>query len=150
MNKRDLVSGAFWMIFGAVFAIGGFQIGLSWQGLPGPGILPFIMGLICVGLSLVVMLNAFKQSQVSFKDFFPHNGAVRKLGLIMLMAWGYCFLLKRLGFVLLTFIFLFFVLRLVGREKWITAFVFSLLVAGFSYFLFSLLQVELPEGILGI
>jgi len=150
MNKRDVISGIFWMGFGAVFAIGGLQQGLVRQGIPGPGSLPFIVGLICVGLSLVVFIQAFRQRPLSFKNFFAHESSLPKLILALVSISGYGFLLKPLGFVLTTFIFLLFSLRLIGREKWVTAFVFSLLVAVLSYVLFTSLQVELPKGILGI
>jgi putative tricarboxylic transport membrane protein len=150
MNKRDLVSGVFWTGFGAVFAIGGLNQGLVQQGIPGPGSLPFIVGLICAGLSLVVFIQAFRQSPLSFKHFFPHETSLPNLLLALVSILGYGLLLKPLGFVLTTFIFLLFSLRLIGREKWVTTFVFSLLVAVLSYILFASLQVELPKGILEI
>jgi hypothetical protein len=150
MNKRDLITGAFWMGFGAVFAIGGMQQGLFRQGIPGPGNLPFIVGIICFGLSLVVFIQAFRQRPLSFRNFFPHESSLRKLILALVSILGYGFLLKPLGFVPTTFIFLLFSFRLIGREKWVTAFVFSLLVAVLSYILFTSLQVELPKGIFRI
>jgi putative tricarboxylic transport membrane protein len=150
MNKRDLVSSAFWMAFGAVFAIGGLQQGLFRQGIPGPGNLPFIVGLICFGLSLIVFIQAFRQRPLSFNKFFPYESSIPKLMLTLVGIFGYAFLLKRLGFVLTTFIFLLFSLFFIGREKLYTAFVFSALVAGLSYILFTSLQVELPKGIFRI
>jgi putative tricarboxylic transport membrane protein len=150
MNKRDLISGVFWMIFGAVFAIGGLKQGLVKHGIPGPGSFPFIVGLICVGLSLVVFIVAFRQRPLSFENFFPHESSLLKLILALASILGYGFLLKPLGFVLTTFIFMLFSLHLIGQEKWLTTLVFSLLVAVLSFILFTALQVELPKGILGI
>jgi len=150
MNKRDLVSSVFWMGFGAVFAIGGLQQGLFRQGIPGPGNLPFIVGLICFGLSLVVFIQAFRQGPLSFNNFFPHESSIQKLMLALVSIFGYGFLLRRLGFVLTTFIFLLFSLCFIGREKLVTAFVFSAVVAILSYLLFISLQVELPKGIFRI
>jgi putative tricarboxylic transport membrane protein len=150
MNKRDLISSVFWMIFGALFAIGGFRQGLIENGIPGPGSFPFIVGLICVCLSLLVFIEAFRQRPLSFKKIFPHESSLPKLILALVTLLGYGFLLKPLGFVLTTFLFLFFSLRFIGREKWLTTLVFSLLVAVLSSILFASLQVELPKGILGI
>jgi putative tricarboxylic transport membrane protein len=150
MNKRDLISSVFWMIFGAMFTIGGLKYGLVQQGIPGPGSFPFIVGLICIGLSLVVFIVAFMQKPLSFKNFFPQESSLPKLILALMSILGYGFLLKSMGFVLTTFIFLLFSLRLIGRENWVTTLIFSLLVAVISRILFTSLQVELPKGILGI
>ncbi len=150
MKNRDLISGLFWIGFGAVFAIGGLQQGLVRQGIPGPGSLPFIVGLISIGLSLVVVVQALTKESIPLKKFFPEKSSLRKLILALVSIVGYGLLLKSLGFMLTTFLFLVCVLALVGREKWVTALSFSLLTAVLSYLLFTALQVELPRGILGI
>lgn len=150
MKNRDLISGIFWMGFGAFFAIGGLQQGLVRQGIPGPGSLPLIVGLISIGLSLVVVVQALGKESASSKKFFPEKSSLRKLILALVSIVGYGFLLKSLGFMVTTFLFLLFVLALIGREKWVTALSFSLLTAVLSYLLFTALQVELPRGIWGM
>ena len=150
MKNRDLISGIFWMGFGAVFAIGGLQQGLVRQGIPGPGSLPFIVGLISIGLSLVVVVQALTKESGPSKKFFPDQSSLRKLILALVSIVGYGLLLKSLGFMVTTFLFLLFVLALVGRERWVTALSFSLLTAVLSYLLFKALQVDLPRGIWGI
>jgi len=149
MNKRDVISGIFWMGFGAVFAIGGLQQGLVRQGIPGPGSLPFIVGLISIGLAAIVFVQALTKETAPTKKFFPEKSSLRKLILALVGIVGYGLLLKSLGFMGTTFLFLLFVLGLIGREKWVIAFSFSLLTAVVSYLLFTALQVELPRGILG-
>jgi len=138
------------MGFGAIFAIGGLRQGLVRQGIPGPGSLPFIVGLICIGLSLVVFVQALIKESAPPPKFFPQQNNLRQLVLALLGIIGYGLLLKPLGFVVTTFLFLLFVLALIGREKWVIALTFSLLTAVISYIIFSALQVELPKGILGV
>lgn len=138
------------MGFGTVFAIGGLRQGLVRQGIPGPGSLPFIVGLICIGLSLVVFVQTLIKESALPPKFFPQQNNLRKLVLALLGIIGYGLLLKSLGFVVTTFLFLLFVLALIGREKWVIALTFSLLTAVISYIIFSALQVELPKGILGV
>ncbi len=150
MKNRDLISGLFWMGFGAVFAVGGVQQGLVRQGIPGPGSLPLIVGLISIGLSLVVIVQALRRESTPSAKFFPEKSSLRKLILALAGIIGYGLLLKSLGFVGTTFLFLVFVLALIGREKWVTALSFSLLTAVLSYLLFTALQVDLPRGIWGI
>lgn len=150
MNRRDLISSIFWMGFGAVFAVGGVQQGLVRQGIPGPGSLPFIVGLICTGLSLIVFIQALNRESAPSKEVFLEKSSFRKLALALVSIIGYGLLLKSLGFMATAFLFLVFVLTGVGRERWIIALSFSLLAAVASYLLFTALQVELPKGILGI
>ncbi len=150
MKKRDMISGIFWMAFGAFFTIGGYQAGLVRQGIPGPGSLPFIVGIITMGLSAVVFSQAMKTAPSATSKFLPQEDSLLKLLITLVAIVGYGLLLKSLGFVVTTFLFLLFVLALVGREKWAMALSFSLLTAVGSYLLFSALQVDLPKGILGI
>ena len=146
MNRRDLISGIFWLGFGAVFTIGGLQQGLVRQGIPGPGSLPFVVGLILIGLSSVIFVQALSSAPSSQTKFFPRADSPSRLALALLALFIYGFFLKPAGFVLTTFVFLVFVLRWIGREKWISVLSFSILTAVFSYLLFTALQVELPRG----
>ena len=146
MNRRDLISGIFWMGFGAVFTIGGLQQGLVRQGIPGPGSLPFVVGLILMGLALIIFVQALSSPSPSKTKFFPREDSPRKLLLALGGLFIYGFFLKPAGFVPTTFVFLVFVLRWIGREKWVSVLSFSLLTAVLSYLLFTALQVELPRG----
>jgi putative tricarboxylic transport membrane protein len=146
MKTRDLISGIFWLGFGAVFTIGGLQQGLVRQGIPGPGSLPFLVGLILMGLSIVIFVQAVLSSTSAKAKFFPREDSFARLVLALLALFIYGFFLKPAGFVLTTFVFLVFVLRWIGREGWISTLSFSLSTAVLSYLLFTALQVELPRG----
>ncbi len=150
MKKRDMISGIFWLGFGAFFTIGGYRAGLVRQGIPGPGSLPFIVGIITMALSAVVFWQAMKADPAVSQKFLPHEDSLRKLLITVAGIVAYGLFLKSLGFVVTTFFFLLFILALIGREKWAMALSFSLLTAVGSYLLFSALQVDLPKGILGI
>jgi hypothetical protein len=150
MKHRDLISALFWMIFGGAFAIGGLMQGLVRQGIPGPGSMPFIVGLITVGLAGILLVQALWTKAGPREKFFPQPESLRKLSLALLGIFAYGLLLKTLGFTLTTFVFLVFVLRFIGYEKWSTVWLFSLGTALLSYLLFTSLQVELPKGFVGI
>jgi putative tricarboxylic transport membrane protein len=146
MKTRDLISGIFWLGFGAVFTIGGLQQGLVRQGIPGPGSLPFVVGLILIGLSSVILVQTLLAPSSLKMKFFPRDDSFARLMLTLLAIFIYGFFLKPAGFLLTTFVFLVFVLRWVGREGWISTLSFSLSTAVLSYLLFTALQVELPRG----
>ncbi len=139
----------FWAAFGAVFAVGGLQLGLVRQGIPGPGSLPFIVGLVLIGLAVILLIQARAPKAIVSERIFSERQAQKKFGLALAGLIGYGLLLKTVGFTLVTFLFLFFILRFIGRETWIMSLVFSLATALASYALFSALQVNLPAGRLG-
>ncbi len=149
MKNRDLVSGLFWAGFGLIFVIGGFKHGLTRQGIPGPGALPFIVGLVLVSLSLAVLAPALlRRLERSDPPAFP-KGSFKKAGLALLGLFAYAFLLKPLGFLLTTLFFLIFALTFIEPQKWKTVLTFSLLTAVGAYLVFAGLQVELPRGLWG-
>ncbi len=64
---------------------------------------------------------------------------------------AFALLLKPLGFLSTTFLFIGFFLKVVERKGWVTAALTALAVALASYGLFEIcLQSQLPTGILGI
>ena len=56
-RDRDVTSSVFWALVGILFCIGGLHYGLRRSGIPGPGFLPFVTGLILVALSLILLLS---------------------------------------------------------------------------------------------
>ncbi|HEX9910263.1 MAG TPA: hypothetical protein VGA86_05225, partial [Desulfatiglandales bacterium] len=56
-RDRDLTSSAFWALVGILFCIGGIHYGIRRSGIPGPGFLPFVTGLILVALSLILLIS---------------------------------------------------------------------------------------------
>jgi hypothetical protein len=65
-----------------------------------------------------------------------------------LVAYGIC--LPYGGFILTTFVFMLFMLRIMEPQRWSRVFLISLSTAVLAYFLFAALDVQLPQGILGI
>lgn len=156
MKKRDRASTLFWMGFGVLFVIGAWQQGLIREGVPGPGFLPFICGIALIVLCLMVLVPALaggKNENARVREeeiFLPEKGSGRRIAysLAALMAYGIG--LQYLGFLLTTFFFMLFTLRLMGPQKWTWVFPLSLSSALLAYMLFDALDVPLPQGILGI
>jgi putative tricarboxylic transport membrane protein len=156
MKKRDRASSLFWMGFGVMFLIGAWRQGLMRQGVPGPGFLPFLCGIALILLSLAVLISALvteKNENGQGREpekFFPEQGSRRRMvcTLAALVAYGLC--LPYLGFLLTTFVFMLFTLRLMERQKWIRVILLSLSIAVLAHLLFAALDVQMPPGILGI
>lgn len=144
------------MIFGGLFVIGAWQQGLVKGGVPGPGFLPFLCGIVLIVLSLMVLIPALgrgkheKDEEGEPEKFFPERGSWIRLFFAVTALVLYTIFLPWLGFLLSTFFFMLFTLRLMKSQKWYWVFLLSLSTAVLAYLLFSALEVQLPQGILGI
>jgi hypothetical protein len=156
MKKRDRVSSLFWLGFGLLFAIGGWQQGLIKRGVPGAGFLPFICGVIMIGLVLIVLIPTLgpeeneKKESAGQDKFFPEKGSGVRLAYTLTALVAYAICLPYGGFLLITFVFMLFMLRLMEPQKWTRAVLLSLSTAILAYLLFAALEVQLPQGMLGI
>lgn len=153
MNKRDIISSLFWVVFGLIFLIGGIQHGLmDVDGVPGRGAMPFLAGLACIGLALLVLILAvirLKKEGTAKISFFPEADSWKRLLLAIVFLAFYGFFLKLLGFPLVTFLFLAGVLRYIEPQTLRTTFLFSFFTTVITYTIFKLLKFNLPTGILG-
>jgi hypothetical protein len=149
-KKRDLVSSMIWMALGALFTVGALQQGLMRKGVPGPGFLPFLSGLALIFISLFVLIPALRQREKeTTSQFFPEPDSMKKLSLALVALFAFCFALLQIGYILTTFVFILFMTRIMEPRGWLTSVWVALLTSALSYFLFSLLEVQLPKGLLG-
>jgi putative tricarboxylic transport membrane protein len=156
MKNRDLHSALFWTAFGALFLVGALQQGLMRKGVPGPGFLPFISGILLICLSLMVLVPALRRKNLGEegtegKKFFPERDSLRKISLALIALFTFGLSLGFVGYLITTFLFMLFIMRLIKPIPWRTIFITALATVIFSYLLFVvLLEVPLPEGILGL
>jgi len=152
MKNRDLVSSMIWMALGGLFVAGALQQGLMRRGVPGPGFLPFLSGLGLIIVSLFVFVPALTgRKNPDGKKFFPERDSLKKLllALVVLLAFGIA--MEYAGFLLTTFLFMFFAARLMEPRRWRTTTLLAFLTATLSHLIFVvLLEVQLPKGLLGI
>jgi putative tricarboxylic transport membrane protein len=150
MRKRDIISSIVWLIFGGLFIIGSLSQGLIYRGTLGPGSLPFITGIVLVGISLFVLVPAIANIEIDSKQTAALTRKDLKLvGAAIAALVFYTAAMEYAGFALTTFIFMLFVTRLMDAREWRTSFLIAILTAVISYLVFVvLLDVQLPEGII--
>jgi len=150
MKNRDLLSSVIWMALGAIFVSGALQQGLMMRDIPGPGFLPFLSGLALMFVSLFVLIPALrKREKGSRSDFFPERDSLKKLLFAVAALFAFGVALVQVGYLLTTFLFILFMMRLMQPRGWRTATLVALMTSGFSYILFVvLLGVQLPRGFL--
>ena len=138
----------FWVALGILLCYGAIRLGVGSASEPGSGFIFFWSGLILVVLSLI----AFAESLRNGEQANPGIGALnwRKIVLVLLALLLYAFFLERLGFVLMTFLLLSFLLALIEGAHWGRSLGVAGAAAGGSYAIFELwLKIRLPHGIFG-
>ena len=151
-RDRDVTSSLFWILVGILFCIGGVHYGIRRSGIPGPGFLPFVTGLILAALSLILLISRLWKSPSDSHakgEPMPRGKALLRILKVLGALCLYVLLLEPLGFVLTTFLFMVLVLRLEPRS-WLFILLGAIGATLFFFVLFKvLLRVPLPSGLLG-
>ena len=121
----------------------------SWR-YPGPGFFPFGTGIFLGLLSITVFWRArSSKPQETEESWYPKERWM-VLILVLIALFSYAILLEILGFLMSTFLLLFFLFRVVEPQRWVVAAGGSLLASFSSYVLFEfLLHIRLPRGFWG-
>ena len=144
--SRDLTGALFWLAFAIFFSIQGFtHLKLGTLHQPGPGFFPFWAGVVLGLLSLISLFNSVKKSDALSLSGLKSSKLLLVTGALL----AYLLLLETLGFLTVTFLFLFLLFHLEYRGSVFSA-VLALIGAGSSYALFQLwLKTQLPTGPFG-
>ena len=144
--SRDLRSSLFWLAIAIFFCLVSFtKLNLGTLHQPGPGFFPLWGGVMLGLLSLVLLLNSVRKSETLSLSGLRSPKLLLVTGALL----AYLLLLEPLGFMTVTFLFLFLLLRM-EYSGWLFSSVSALLGAFSSYALFQLwLKTQLPIGPLG-
>ncbi len=156
MRKRDLYIVIFWITFGMFISIWAYtKLGIGKLNTPGPGLMPFILGLLFSILAVFAMIRILRQKEQQNKpageeEPDQQETVYKKVILVVIALFAYAILLEPLGFILTTFLTMTLLFRSAGIKRWIIAAVYSGVVVLITYFLFTYLGVRFPPGILRI
>jgi putative tricarboxylic transport membrane protein len=148
-KKYDISIRVFWVGLGCFVVIYSYTLGLGKLVNPGPGLLPFLLGLIFIILSSA-RLFMITCSVESAKE--PEEGHTKteywRLAMIVVGLLIWAMILESLGFLIATFILMTLLYRAAGFEKWWVASLWGLVTVLATYFIFTYLGVRFPPGIL--
>ena len=116
---------------------------------PGPGFVPFFLGLTLAILSIIAFI--FPDAQKKMAAFW--NDWQKGWGIISIFAGlvVYLLLVRILGFYIDTFLLMAFLLKTFGEKGIKRPLLVSLLTVGVTYLFFQkLLFIPFPQGLLGI
>jgi len=145
------ISSIFFLIVGLFFSFYARSVEIGTWNEPGPGFLPFWVGLTLAGMSLVLLLKTYWGKIAAIgQSFFPQSGSWKRVLMTFLALMAYNLLLTHLGFTLTTFLFIGFLLRFIFPQTWIRTLIVAFLSAFVARLLFiNFLETQLPKGFLG-
>ncbi len=151
MRGYNRVAAVFFVFVGVFFALyaRGVEIG-TWTE-PGPGFLPFWAGLTLLVMGLVLFFKSYAQAAGSpAPSFFPQSDSWKRVSATFLSLIAYNLLLTTLGFTVMTFLLLAFLIRFIFPQTWTRTLVVAVLGSIFARLLFiNFLETQLPKGVLG-
>src|SRR5512140_1850546 len=108
MKRADRVFAFICLVLSCWLVIESLNYDYTTDYTPGPGFLPFWLG-ICLGLlSLFLLFDSIRRRDAKEdgkETKMPAGKALLRLGLILLITAGLAFFMMKIGFVLATFVF---------------------------------------------
>lgn len=148
MKKSDLIPALFWLALGAFVSIRSLGLDLGLLESPGPGMLPFLVGIALILCSLpivVVSVTSGKKQIAPSRESTWRGVNFSKIGMVVVSLAIYAVVLEKIGYFLSAFLVLIILFRSIGSKKWSSSVIIALLTTVMAYFLFAvLLGVELP------
>lgn len=135
------------IVLSVLICLGSVKMGIGKLNEPGPGLMPFGAGIILGILSLV---NLFSKASDLAGDGIGYKGVKwGRLSLVVLSLIAFTVLLPILGYLITTFLVMFFLYKSIEPQKWRVAFLGAFLSTILTYLLFAVaLKSYFPEGVL--
>lgn len=150
MKRNDLIGGFFFLVVGIFFAVYSRSVDVGTMEEPGPGFLPLWAGILLAIMSAILLGKTFFRKFEKGELFFPERDSWKRVGMVVASLILYNLLLKPLGFILVTFLFVAFLVRFIFPQSWLrTAVTAALSTAGAQLVFVTLLEIHFPKGLLG-
>jgi len=123
------------------------------QFTPGPGFMPFWVGVALAVLSTCLLLDTFKRkpSKLDDKKILPERHALTRVATILLLLFGVRFSMNILGFPLTLALFTAAILSILERYNLFKSIGIGIAYAAVTWFVFEyILAMGFPKGFLGI
>jgi putative tricarboxylic transport membrane protein len=149
MRRRNLATAIFLLMFSILILWETGKLPIGTLKSSQAGFFPLVLAILLGILSLIRLIQILIGKLEEKKELWVHTNGWRDLGFTVgaLFAFGAFF--ERLGYLVSTFLLIVFLMKFVGRTKWLNGIVFAVLSTLFSYLLFEiLLKTQLPEGLL--
>jgi len=149
MRSKDVMASLFWLLVGAGLIFEGYHEELGTLQEPGSGFVIFWMGIAMAGLSLLLLVMTLSKPAPAGEPDSPWFGpGLRKVLAITVALLLYAYALIPLGFLLTTFLLMFFLFKGINFQSWLVSISGAVISSLAFYVVFNhWLSVQLPEGI---
>lgn len=151
MRNADRIAGAALLAFAVAFSAGALKFyGYSAPDGPGSGFLPFWLGVIMALLATTMLVGALRESDPG-AAWLPRGDGLRRLAVVLGITFAFVALLKVVGMILGTALFLVVLMRALDRTAWPLTLSVAAVTAGINYLVFTYwLKVPFPVSVFGI
>ena len=149
MNKGDRVFSIICFGLSLWLILESFKYDYTVKYTPGPGFLPFWLGVVLAIFAIAQMIETFKRKGLAevHQSRLPPVSSLYRIGLIMIITTGAAIVMNSLGFVLTVFLFVFVILFVLEGVNIIKSFVSGLIFSGCIFLIFQYwMEIELPRG----
>jgi putative tricarboxylic transport membrane protein len=149
--SRDIGSSLFLIVCAALIILGSLRLPLGELQNPGPGFLPFWVGILMLVLSIALLWRSLRNREAggTLRAVLPKNAF--KILWTFLAILAYVPALSRLGFLLATIPLTVFLFRAIGETRWKISLLGGILASLVLYLVFKVwLKIQFPLGLLGI
>jgi putative tricarboxylic transport membrane protein len=149
MRKAHIIANLIWLALAVAVCAESVRLRVGSFHAPGPAFLPFFAAALLGILSLISLIQTWRERDEEGPG--PWTGTpLVKIALLSGVLFLYTALLNVLGFILGTFLLLLFLFRVVEPMGWKTVLIVTVLTMGGTYLLFGvLIESTLPKGFLG-
>ena len=151
MRNVDRITAAALLALSVAFSAGALKY-YSWWGAggPGPAFLPFGLGIVMALLALMMLVKNLKGKNADPNpgdDWVPRGEGLRDMLVVLGATVAFIALLKVVGMVIGTTLYLAGLIWFLGRHRWWVTLAIALGAAGFNWLVFvRWLRVPFPEA----
>ena len=150
MRNADRIAGAALLAFAVAFSAGALKFyGYSAPDGPGSGFFPFWLGVIMAVLAAMMLVGALRSPDPG-AAWLPRGDGLRRLVVVLGITFAFVALLKVVGMILGTALFLVVLMRILDRTAWPLTLTVAVVTAGINYLVFTYwLKVPFPLSVFG-
>jgi putative tricarboxylic transport membrane protein len=151
MKKADLITGTVLLVLAGYVIYEAWMMPPSGTFGPGSGFFLFWLGIILAALSLILVVGAaVRREDPNAGSPFPARQALFAVAKVLGGLVFFTVLMETLGFLVNTFIFVTYLMKVVQRERWRMTVVIAVATTACLYTVFQLLLgITLPRNMLG-
>ena len=149
--RADQISALIWLAVGIVVVYQSRKLDYTAMYGPGPGFLPFWLGVGVIALGIALFFKAALLDNKKQNIEMPTRLASLQIILVVAAIFGFNLVAETVGFILSIGLLFFFILFIVERRGWKISLVMAIVNPVFIWLVFELgLDMRFPPGLLGM